>query len=110
MQPVTKLLHALHERRPILPQHVHDRPLHLQRLQAHADRQAGLAVQVNEQYPFPGGRHGRPQVVRRGGLGHAALLVCDCNYLHHVHSFISYVIYLSYILYFKYIIYSCYIK
>ena len=45
-------------------------------------------VQVNEQYPFPGGRHGRPQVVRRGGLGHAALLVCNSNDFCHATCFL----------------------
>lgn len=56
--------------------------LRLQRLQADANRQAGLAVQVNEQHLLPSRCQRSAQVVGGGGLRHAAFLVCDCNDFH----------------------------
>lgn len=50
--------------------------------QADADRQAGLAVQVNEQHLLPGRCQRSAQVVGGSCLRHAALLVCDCNDFH----------------------------
>ena len=56
--------------------------LRLQRLQADANRQAGLAVQVNEQHLLPSRCQRSAQVVGGSGLRHSALLVCDCNDFH----------------------------
>ena len=75
VQPVADPLDALADRHPVLPQNVNNRPLHLQRLQAHADRQAGLAVQVNQENPLSLRRQSHAEIVRCRGLSHAALLV-----------------------------------
>ena len=50
VQPVTNLLDTLPNWRTILPQHVHDGSLSFRWLQAYADCQAGLTIQINEQH------------------------------------------------------------
>lgn len=70
MQLVVDLLDALLDRYPVLPQHIHDGVLRLQRLQTDADPQAGLAVQINEQHLLPGHGQRSAQVVGGCGLCH----------------------------------------
>ncbi len=75
MQPVADPLYALVDRLPVLLQNIYNRPLHLQRLQAYADRQTGLTVQVNQENPLSFCCQRYSEIMRRGGLGNAALLV-----------------------------------
>ena len=86
MQPVTDPLNALADRHSVFSQNIYNRPLHLQRLQAHTDRQAGLTVQVNQEDPLSLRRQGHAEIVRRCGLRHAALLICDCYNFQILHS------------------------
>ena len=86
MQPVADPLDALSDRHPIFSQNVYNRPLYLQRLQAHANRQAGLTVQVNQENTLSLSRQGHTEIVRRCGLRHAALLICDCYNFQILHS------------------------
>ena len=112
MQIVSKLLNALADRCSILFQHIYNGSLYLQRLQANANRQTGLTVQINHQHLFPCIGQSNSKIMCGGRLCDTAFLVCDCNYLHGFLSFcyLIYISYFSYLPYINYIIYSCYFK